>query len=115
MSPVQSLEVSTAVNNFSSARESWMVSYEINGRECSGTVLGFSDVGWHIAGEIAVCSGATLTLQVHMPKKARTFRISSVRVQSVEGLLFTVRIDLSRAPRMGDESRLQQGTSWPKY
>lgn len=86
------LAPSILVKGYARTHELWTVTYEQNGIQASGKVVGFSEAGWHISGDARVYCGTTLTLHVRLPHRPQALAIPSVMVQAVNGTQFIVRV-----------------------
>lgn len=84
-------------SKYSETREPWPVRYEADGVQHSGTVVGFSDMGWHIVGDTPVQPGVRVTLRVQLPHRPGLFCVPPAIVQTAEGRSFVIRVQLQAA------------------
>jgi hypothetical protein len=84
-------------SRYCETREAWPVWYENQGVQYHGTVMGFSDAGWHIVGDAVIQPGLRLALRVQLPNRPGLFCIPSVVVQKAEGRAFVIQVQLPAA------------------
>lgn len=86
-------------------REPRPVRYEADGIRSSGTVVGFSDAGWHIVGDAAVPTGLRLALRAPLPHCPGLFCVPAAVVQKSDGCAFLTRFNFKRPPESSDKER----------